>query len=241
MGIAKIMSVIGEYNFHAKNTDDFIKCLASKFEVNLQVNFADMTSKYNGNVLPDKYFDFGYKTTYQLAIDYFDYDDDKPDPTNIYCKYYLHIPVNWEYEGGLSLVFNPNSIFELEFIPFSNSWMSFIENIKGINDHYYTSHNRIVKQIKVIRDCYISILKKINCKEVILWTDANYKSEDEFIFNQIPEKVNTLNEVKNAVNELDNITLYNFIDSVVNKSNFDNRSGLDIAFLDNLEESFPNY
>ena len=237
MGIAKTMNAIGDYSFYTNDYIEFAKNLCTRFEINLEVYFVDLTSNYAANDKNDEFIDFKFSKTYKLAVSYYDYDEDKPDPKNIYCTYEMFIPVDLKYEKELILEFLPNGIFQLCFLPFSNAWRFFIEDIQGINDHYYKSHLEVDEQIQEIRNCYISILKKIDSKEVIIWTHANYKTEDEFLFNQAPNKVDTLDDIKEAIKKLDNITLYNFIDSIKQINKFDNQSDLEIAFIDKFEDN----
>ncbi len=74
-------------------------------------------------------------------------------------------------------------------------------------------------------------------QEVILWTSANYKTEDEFIFEQVPDRTNIMEDIKKALKKLDDITLYNFTDSVNQKNDLRNQPYLKIAFFDNFENS----
>lgn len=237
MGIAKTINAIGEYKFYTKDISEFVSIISSKFKVNLQVSIINMTSTFKANEKPDELYDFKFQETYELLINFYDYDDNHPDPTNTYCTYDLQIPINFKFEKALSLEFYPNGIFQLNYLPFSKRWRFFIDDIKGINDNNYQSRKEVVNEILEIRSCYITISKKIDCKEVVIWTDANYQTEDEFIFNQKPNKLNTLGNIKTALQELDKVTIYDLVESIDHKSQFDNRSDLNIAFSDTFENS----
>jgi len=59
-----------------------------------------------------------------------------------------------------------------------------------------------------------------------------YKTENEFILYQTPNKSDNIEEIKKSLKKLDNVSLYDFMDSVEYKNQFDNRPTLEIAFFD---------
>lgn len=236
MGIAKTMNAIGEYNFYSSDFNQFTEELAQLFCVNIHASFFDYN--YANGAEPedieDKYLNFNFSETYKLHVGIFSYDEKKSFPGNKYCQYELTIPVQLENEIELTLTFYPNGIFQLDFLPFSNHWQIFVEDIIGVNDKYYNSHEEIVLAISKIRECYIEILKKIKCSEVIIWTDAHYKTEEEFIFSQSFNTKYVLDDVKNTMQKLDGIYIVPFMDAVnLNlKINSKREWYLDIAFVD---------
>lgn len=236
MGIAKTMNAIGEYNFYSSDFNQFIEKLAHLFCINIHATFFD--NDYGNGAEPedieDKYLNFNFSETYKLHVGIFSYEKNKSFPGNNYCQYELTIPVQLEKEHELPLTFYPNGIFQLDFLPFSNHWQFFVEDIIGKNNKYYNSHEEIVLAVSKIRECYIEILKKIKCSEVIIWTDAHYKAEEEFILSQNFNTKYVLDNVKNALQKLDGICIVPFMDAV--NKNIKIRSKrewyLDIAFVD---------
>lgn len=65
-----------------------------------------------------------------------------------------------------------------------------------------------------------------------LFGQMQYKTENEFILYQTPNKSDNIEEIKKSLKKLDNVSLYDFMDSVEYKNQFDNRPTLEIAFFD---------
>ncbi len=236
MGIAKTMSAVGEYTFYSSNHGKFIEKLGKLFHVNILARFFETTiaeeESFGG--IEDKYFDFRFSETFYLDVGFFNYDESALLDKNKYCIYELRVPVHLEHEDELTLSFNPNGFFQLGFLPFSNYWANFIEDIIGLNDRYHESHEEIVSAIYKIRKCYIEILKMINCSEIIIWTDAYYKTEEKFILDQKINKKNVLNELKKGIKELDGINIVPFMEAINQEIKIKSREKnyLDIAFHD---------
>jgi len=78
------------------------------------------------------------------------------------------------------------------------------------------------------------MLKKINCSETIIWTDANYKTEEKFLFIQKLNMRYVLNDVKIGMKELDRINVVHFMDAINQKIKIQswNKEYLDVAFFD---------
>lgn len=239
MGIAKTINAVGEYNFYSNDYRIFVKPILELLNVNLNVDFITFYEDIEAeHEMEHVFFDNGSKNTYNLTVEYFKYDDSKPLQNNVYCDYSLNIPVKLKYEDELILNFYETGIFQLNFLPFNSTWNFFIEDIIGDNDYYFSSHLEVVKAVKLVRDQYLQILDKINCKEVVIWTDAYYKTE-----NLIYESINsdtklTLKDIVKSLKENDKISLYNFADVVNQKTEIKSfrNSFLDIAFYDNFED-----
>jgi len=149
MGIAKTMNAIGEYDFYSSDYRQFIEKLGELFRVNIRAHFFDQTlaEEEDYTEIEDEYFDFHFSETYNLHVDHFEFNKSKLSQENKYCQYELTIPVQMEYENELSLSFYQNRIFQLYFLPCSNYWKFFIEDIIGTNDQNYKSRAEIVSGI----------------------------------------------------------------------------------------------
>lgn len=237
MGIAKTINALGEYNLYSADYITFVETISRLFKVNLSVSFcANIDEEGTEYDRENEFFDFNQNEVYRLTVNFWKIDDNKPlQPNNVYCDYEMIIPVNLEYEKELLLQLYSNGIFQLNFIPLSNMWQFFIGDILGVNDHYHNSHLEVVKEKNKIRNCYINILKKLNCNRVILWTDAYYKTEGE-----ITEPNKTLNDLIKHMQDTDKLKIYNFADILNQKIMIirDNKNDgyLDIALLDNFDD-----
>lgn len=236
MGIAKDISAVGEYDFYSPDYKEFAKTIAKLFHVNLELGFFYCTMQDCSAENENEFFNFGYKDTYHLEVSYYDYNEKNPVPEIIYSTYELTIPVDLEHERSLCLDFGPNNLFTLSSLPFSGNWRFFIEEINGEYDFYYKDHNELIKSFLEIRNCYISILSKINCNKVVIWTDANYITEENIIYNDIPFAKNDLNDLINNLETLDNVKLYNFMEVIQQKDIINDYENciLNIAFIDHF-------
>ncbi len=239
MGIAKTINAIGGYDFYSSDYELFIKTISKIFKVNLNVNFLAQIEEENTEYDKEsEFFDMGQKETFSITVNYYKIYKDKPLPDNVYCDYELCIPVNFEYEKELVLEFFTTGIFQLNFLPLNSTWNFFIEDLLGYNDYYYKSHSEVVKEKLSIRDEYIRILNKINCSEAIIWTDAYYKTEDIIQEALTSQTKLTLKDVMKCLQEIDNLTLYNFSDVLNQKVEIQSNSNsfLDIALYDNFND-----
>lgn len=183
-------------------------------------------------------FDFGYEDFIEMRIAYLNYFENKPpDKENIYACYTVTFPVSLKYAKKLDIEFMPNGIFEIDDIPFSGTWNFFIEDIQGVGQG---SGNEFIKYVLNVRDCYIEILKNIKCDEVIIWTDAYYRTEEEILFCPIPQKKNTLLEFQNYLTTLDNVKFYKFLDALFRRVEIQSQTNhyLNVAFIDQLQDKY---
>ncbi len=164
------------------------------FEANLNVHFFDSIGEDEFIEKEDKYFDFNYKDTYKMFVTFYKYNEDKPPIENTYFIYEIIIPVNLCDNHKLYLEFLPDGIFKLQDLLFNSNWHFFIEDIKGENDCYYKTHSEFIEQIIKIRHCYSNILTKFYRTRVIIWTDANYFTEEEFIHEHAIGRENKLGD-----------------------------------------------
>lgn len=239
MGIAKTMNAIGEYHFYSSDYKQFAEIIGELLSVNIHAHFFDNVEadKEEYADIEEEYFNLQFPETYRLRVEFFNFDEKTNLPENRYCVYELKIPVELENESELSLTFYPNGIYQLDFLPFSNYWKFFVEDLIGVNDHYYNTHDEIVSAFLNIRECYIEILGKINCSEIIIWTDAYYQAENEFLYNQEIGKKYYLSDVKKGMEELDGIKIIPFIAAIKQeiKITSQRKDYFDIAFLDKIE------
>jgi len=239
MGIAKTINAIGEYDFYSPDYHSFAKTISILFKVNLNISFfAYIDEEETEYDRTSEFFEIGEKDTFNLTVNYFKLDNNKPLLDNVYCVYELLIPVNFEYEKELLLEFYSTGIFQLNYLPLNSTWNLFIEDILGDNDCYYKSHLEVVQEKKAIRDEYIGILNRINCKEAIIWSDAYYKTESKIQDAQNIDTKLTIKDIVKSLQEIDKLTLYNFADAVNQKIEIksNRNSFLDIALYDNFND-----
>ena len=229
------MSAVGEYDFYSPDYKGFAKTIANLFHVNLELGFFHYTMKDSYIEKENEFLNFGYKDTYHLEVSYYDYNEKNPVPAIIYSTYQLTIPVELEHEKSLCLDFGPNNLFSLLYLPFSGNWRFFIEELNGDYD-CNKNHDNIIESKLKIRNCYISILSKINSNKVVLWTDADYKTEEKIIYNDIPFAKNNLNDLIYNLENLDNVKIYNFLEVLNQKISIKEYLNccLKIAFIDDF-------
>ncbi len=236
MGMNKSLSAVGEYNFYSADYQVFAQKLASIFHVNIEVAVHGYTDE---NEFPNK------------ANEVFDFQYDKQEYLDVYRTLYDHqeatgssyfsyqFDLHCDYYGEELLLFfdfQPNGIFEVDITPrFFAVWHFFIENILGWNDKYYHNYQESIETATQLRNFYIPLFKSMNCTEIILWTDANYKSYDELLTFQIPNRKNTFADIITKLTELDEVTLYNYVEILSQlhpEINPKYENCTDIAFID---------
>lgn len=240
MGIAKTINAIGKYDFYTFNYEEFTKKISTFFNVDLEIVFfhhIDEFEEYDEfSSLENETLNSGFTDTWKMTINYFKIDENLPVEDNLTCSYELYIPVNIKYEKELILEFCDNGLFILNFLPFENAWCFFIEKILGLSDKHFKTKTQFSDDLNSVRNGYLNILKKINCSEVILTTDANYR----FLNYLDPSSKHiTLNELIQVMNQEDNINIYNFCDIVNTRQKIDSKrnSYLDIALIDNFDDA----
>ena len=238
MGICKNMKALGEYDFYSPDYEVFIKTLGGIFKTNFKITYKEYCFDQYNIETENELFDFGSENCLTMSISYCKYDEQKPSvKENIYPTYCLTFPVSLEYTKSLDLEFMPNGIFEFDDVPFSGHWKFFIEDIQGDGQG---SGYKFIKYILDVRDCYINILKSINCLEVIIWTDAYYKTEEEILFCPIPQTKHTLLEIKNYMTNLDGIKFYRFIDALSRRVEIKRQTDYytNVAFIDYFQDIY---
>jgi hypothetical protein len=237
MGIAKTICAFGTFDFYSSDYKKFVVTLGQLLKVNIEVKFLSNSS--DEDFLSDKeneIFDFNFAQTYYLTVTYDEIDRGNSNPDNLYVLYNLYIPLDFSNQNELDLEFGPNGIFFIIFLPFDNHWKFFVEDILGKNDHYYDTHAEIVENIMKIRESYVENLRRINCSEIIIWTDGWFKSED-FLFDNSSDKKYSFDDVVDQISVIDDIVFYNFMEVVGHKVEIESKRHdfLDIAFIDRFE------
>jgi len=208
MGIAKTMNAVGDYSFYSPDYKQFARILGNLLKVNFNAYFFSCFSDETYDDRAPEFFDFQFNSCCALHVNAYQYNEGEADPENTFLVYEVLIPVDFEHENELKLEFWPNGLFQLNFLPFSNYWRFFIDDLMGISDKYVRSHDEIVAPVLKIRETCLALISKLNCSEIIIWTDARYQTEDQLIYHQFPGKTNTIQEVKYALQTLDRVRLY---------------------------------
>ncbi len=179
--MAKTIYLLGKFNFYSSNYEIFIEKVASLFKCNIYYSI-DKYSFYKGEEMSGSFFkDFGYKKEASVFVSYLPLDEKNPNIENSYIVYDLEISVEYKYELSYTFVFNPNGFFYVISIPFNTAWDFFVEDLSGMSLHYYNfSYKEMAKSILLKRDTYINLLKIIDCKKVIIFSDHLGGFLDEF-------------------------------------------------------------
>ncbi len=236
MGMNKSLSAVGEYDFYTADYQVFARTIANIFQVNIEAIFHDHTDNNDFADKADEVFDFQYDKQASLNVyrTLYDYKD-KTGLKYISYQFYLHCDYYGE-ELLLFFDFQPNGIFEVDITPlFFGVWQFFIEDILGWNDKYYHNLQESIETATQLRNFYIPIFQKMNCNEIILWTDANYTCQDELLTFQIPDRKNTFADIVAKLTELDEVSLYNYVEILaqLHPNIFPKRDNCtDIAFID---------
>lgn len=236
MGMNKSLSAVGEYDFYSADYQVFAQKLASIFQVNIKATFHDYTDNNEFANKANEVFDFQYNKQESLYVHHSFFDHQKESGlTYINYQLYLHCDYYGE-ELFLRFDFQPNGIFEVSITPlFFAVWHFFIEDILGWNDAKYHNLQEAIETATQLRNFYIPLFKSMNCNEIILWTDANYTCHDELLIFQIPNRKNTFADIVAKLTELDEVTLYDFVEILAQLHpnifpKYDNCT--DIAFID---------
>lgn len=230
---------LGEFSFYNVDSKVFAKEIADRFKVNIELGVSNYSDLELSTPVTDL-LDFGYKETYPLCINLFDYDEENIAIENIYNSYVLTIPVKMPYEKELNLEFFPNNIFLLSYLTFNHTWGFFIGDLNGKNDHCFTSHQVIIDEINKTKKAYYNLLSKIDCYKILIYTDAQYNFEDKILYNQQKGKKLTFEETVLLAQKLDNVKPYSFNEVLKGKvhpdfpKTFLHTNDLDIVLIDNL-------
>ena len=134
------------------------------------------------------------------------------------------------FKSEIQLNFVPNDIFTIDSLNFDDYWTYFLDKIQEKRPAYKLAHTLFLKRILDIRNAYIQILNKIKCNRIIIFTDANYKTEHDFTHNIQPNITSNFKQIIHQFEIEDKVKLYNFIQILEQKTEFD--GCYDIAFID---------
>jgi len=225
MGIAKSIEAYTIYQDYTENTKMFIKKLSDSLNADFIVNTFD--KDYEPIHKKDKLTAFSKPHKYRLTICY--YDNDMP-------VYELTLPINYEYDNSIKLVFNPNKSVHIMFLTFEHLWESFIDSLKF--ESIYDERQESIERYERLRNEYRNLLKKIGIGSIFIVTHAYYhieNLEDEKMYPTL-----TFSDIPRIAKEMDNLTSFDLekilrTDKVSEMcKDFLAESSLNIAFIDNL-------
>ncbi len=228
---------IGVFNFYNADHKIFIKELAERFKVNIDLKIAVKSKRVRS--ARQQIFNFGYDAIYTLYINYYHRDENKYSK-DYYIHYELRIPIEAPKDKELTLDFGPNGILEVSFLTFQSTWHYFIKDLKGENDHY-SSHQNVIDDINKLRKAYKEILLKLDCKEILIYPDANHKFENTVLFTPKINESYTFKKIVSLAKKLDNLvaidfcTLLDVNDSTKNNPVFMNTKELEIVLIDKFD------
>jgi hypothetical protein len=233
MGIAKTICAYGIFDFYSSDYVQFVSALGQLLKVNINTRFSDDSHMDQFGDKENEFYNNNYDQTYNLTVSYYDIDENNPIAGKLNIIYNLEIPINFPHQKELDIEFYPNGIFFIIFLPFDTQWKFFIEDLLGENDHYYKNHKEIVLNIMKIRECYVSNLRRINCKELVIWTDGHFISDDLHLYQSFDKRYSFMDLI-DQIQNLDNIEFYNFMDVVNQKVKIKSNHNefLDIALID---------
>jgi len=150
--------------------------------------------------------------------------------------YELTLPINYEYDNSIKLVFNPNKSVHIMFLTFEHLWESFIDSLKF--ESIYDERQESIERYERLRNEYRNLLKKIGIGSIFIVTHAYYhieNLEDEKMYPTL-----TFSDILRIAKEMDNLTSFDLekilrTDKVSEMcKDFLAESSLNIAFIDNL-------
>ncbi|MCL1969782.1 MAG: hypothetical protein FWF65_09620 [Bacteroidetes bacterium] len=227
MGIAKNIEAYAIYQDYTENTELFIKKLSDILNADFIVNTFDIEC----NLLHkrDKITAYSKPNKYRLNIWY--YESGMP-------VYELTLPINYEYNNNIELVFSSNKSVHIMFLTFEHSWNEFIETLKFDEDFYYEDRQQRIERYKNLRNEYIRIFNTIGIDSIFIVTDALYQIED--IVDEETYPILTFSDIPRIAKEIDNLTSFDLEEILqINKVSemskyFMAEPSLNIAFIDNL-------
>lgn len=236
MGLGRLIHATGEYDFYTADHQQFVPALAHRLQANINLHVHDSTGKTGYSDKQDQLFPYHYPVTYQLFARYSDYNLDDPETPFLHCIYEMDIPLHLRGAIEFSLEWLPNGLFVLSPLPFNSTWWYFIYDLLGKHDAAYPSQKELVAGILEVRHQYKNLLAKINCTEVLLFTEANYKTEHRYLFNHAPGRKTSLTDLKQQFPLLDQVTLYDFMDVLHQRETIPDKemNFFDVVLVDRL-------
>ena len=227
MGIAKSIEAYAIYQDYTENTELFIKKLSDILNADFIVNTFDID--YNLLHKRDKLTAYSKPNRYKLNICY--YESGMP-------VYELTLPINYEDEDSIELIFHSNKSVHIRFLTFEHLWDSFIGRLKFDILYDYGDREESIERYKKLRNEYIRIFNTIGIDSIFIVTDALYKIED--IVDEETYPILTFSDIPRIAKEIDNLTSFDLEEILqINKvsemsKDFMAEPSLNIAFIDNL-------
>ena len=225
MGIAKNIEAFAIYQDYTENAEAFIKKLSDSLNADFIVNTYDVD--YKPLHKKDKLTAYSKPNKYRLSICYF--GNDMP-------VYELLLPINYEYEDNIELVFYPNKSVHIMFLTFENLWDGFIKTLKFEN--FYEDRQQSIERYENLRNEYVHIFNKIGINSIFIVTHAFYKIED--LVNDKTYPTLTFSDISKIAKEMDNLTSFD-LEKILRTEksseickDFLAKPSLNIAFIDNL-------
>jgi hypothetical protein len=168
MGIAKSIEAYTVYQYYTENTEMFIKTLSDRLNADFIVNTFD--EEYEPLHEENRLTAYSKPNKYRLTICY--YGSTQTD----FPVYTLTLPIDYEYDDSIELIFYPNKSVHIMFLTFEHMWGGFIEALKF--QSLYENRQQSIERYEKLRNEYISFFKEIGIDAIFIVTHAYYKIED---------------------------------------------------------------
>lgn len=230
MGIAKNIEAYTIYDNYHENIDKFIKDMSEKLNADFTYNRYDKYFEIIGD--EDCETSFGKQKRYKLSIEYEEFTINGTIRT--IPIYDITIPIEYEYEDHLNLIFYPNRTLQITFLTFEHLWSSFIDELRFCYDRRQES----IKKYETLRIEYASILNKIGIGNILIATHAYYHLEGITSLQTLSAL--KFSDIIKVATEEDNLSIFDLRQVLItNKkecldSLFLKTPNLNIAFIDTL-------
>jgi hypothetical protein len=235
MGIAKSIEAYAVYSEYTKDTEVFIKKMSDNLNADFIINSFD--TEYEPLHEEDLLTSFSKPNRYRLTISY--HECLQNDKTINIPEYTLTLPIDYEFEDDIELIFYPNNLVHIMFLTFEHMWGGFINTLKF--EFLYENRQQAIERYEKLRSEYICMFKKIGIDSIFILTHAYYKIEDLDDDNMYP--VLTFSDIPKIAKENDNLTSFN-LEKILRTEkvtdlckDFLATSELNIAFIDYLTQN----
>jgi hypothetical protein len=229
MGIAKSIEAYTIYQDYTENTEKFIRKLSDNLNADFIVNTYD--KDYEPLHKEDKLTAYSKPNRYRLTICYYD---------NYMPVYELRLPINYEYDDSIELVFNPNNSVHIMFLTFEHLWESFIVSLKF--ESIYEDRQESIERYERLRNEYRSLLQKIGIGSIFIVTHAYYHIEN--LEDEKTYPILTFSDIRKIAKEMDNLTSFD-LEKILRTDkvseickDFLVTPSLNIAFIDNFNPKY---
>ena len=195
MGIAKNIEAYAVYQEYTENTEMFIKKLSERLNADFIVNTFD--EDYEPLHKKNRLTAYSKPNKHRLTIFY------HGSTQNDLPVYELTLPISYEYEDSIDLVFYPNKSVHMMFLTFEHLWGSFINVLKF--EFLYEERQQSIEKYEKLRTEYINIFKKMGIDSIFIVTHAYYKIENLLYEDEYP--ILTFSDIPKIAKEEDNLTI----------------------------------